>query len=144
MYSGKVLDISWERVFVTISGEMREITDKDEKRSLLLERYKGLNAQRNNWRALSAPDFPDELLEGSFTRNADELKRIVGDSYDPEKIYLFLSLHTLNQNTQFHLAYHPYGIFQYDPAFISFAGLPEYGFIDLYKVIIKREYALNI
>ena len=25
MYSGIVLDISWERVFVTISGEMKEI-----------------------------------------------------------------------------------------------------------------------
>ena len=90
MYSGKILDISWERVFVTFSGELRKITDKDEKRRLLLERYKGLNAQRNNWKALSAPDFPDDMIEGSFTRHADELKRIIGDTYDPDKIYLFL------------------------------------------------------
>ena len=37
MYSGKILDISWERVFVTFSGELRKITEEDEKRRLLLE-----------------------------------------------------------------------------------------------------------
>ncbi len=90
MYSGKILDISWERVFVTISGELRKITDSEERRSILLERYKGLNAQRNNWKALNVPEFSDELIEGGFTRHADELKQIIGGSYDPDKIYLFL------------------------------------------------------
>ena len=62
MYSGIVLDISWERVFVTISGEMREITSEDEKRGLLLTRYKGLYAERENRRASTGPSFSDEYI----------------------------------------------------------------------------------
>ena len=90
MYSGKVLDISWERVFLTISGEMRKITDEDEKRGLLLTRYKGLYAERENRRAQSGPSFSDEYIEGCFRKHADELKHVIGEGFDPDKVYLFL------------------------------------------------------
>ena len=90
MYSGRVLDISWERVFVTISGEMREITSEDEKRELLLTRYKGLYAERENRRATSASSFSDDQIEDCFRRHSDELRRVIGESYDPDKVYLFL------------------------------------------------------
>lgn len=90
MYSGIVLDISWERVFVTISGELREIKDEEEKRRLLLTRYKGLYAERENKRAPSGSDFSDEAVENCFRKHADELSRIIGESYDPDKVYMFL------------------------------------------------------
>ncbi len=90
MYSGIVLDISWERVFVTISGEMREITSEDEKRGLLLTRYKGLYAERENRRASTSPSFSDDYIEGCFRSHADELKAVIGESYDPDRVYMFL------------------------------------------------------
>ena len=90
MYSGKVLDISWERVFLTISGEMRKIISEDEKRRLLLTRYKGLYAERENRRAQAGPSFSDDYIESCFRRHADDLIRVIGNSYDPDKIYVFL------------------------------------------------------
>ncbi len=92
MYSGVVLDISWERVFVTISGEVKKIEDEDEKRSLLLTRYKGLYAERENRRVTreKASGFSDDYVESCFSRHADELRRAIGDGFDPDKAYLFL------------------------------------------------------
>lgn len=90
MYTSKVLDVSWERVFLTISGELREVKDEEEKRELLLTRYKGLYAERENKRAPSASGFSDDYIESCFRRHADELKRVIGESYDPDKVYLFL------------------------------------------------------
>lgn len=90
MYTGTVTDVSWERVFVTISGFVRKVSGHDGESMLMLGRFKGLYAERESKRTGKEPDFSDEHIERCFTEHAEQLKSTIGEAYDPDKVYFFL------------------------------------------------------
>ena len=89
MYTGCVTDIKWERVFLTISGTVREVRGEEEEKDLLLTRYAGLYAERDNGR-VGDKDLPYEHVMRAFGEHAEHLAGIIGDGYDPQRPYFFL------------------------------------------------------
>lgn len=89
MYTGIVTGIEWERVYLTIKGNLRRIDDDDEKEELFRKRHPSFRDETRHgdpqkWVMTSAQ------LEQRFYSRMDELKRRIGSTYDPQKVYMLL------------------------------------------------------
>ena len=82
MYLGIVDEVSWERVFLNISGQMFEKTNEEGEELFRIRR------QQNDYTEID--EEKEERRELRYQENMEKLRSIVGSSYDPEVPYFFL------------------------------------------------------
>ena len=78
MYKGTIDRVEWERVHLTLSGTLTEVRTEEEKEELIRLREFGIGIKKIDNYNKNKHKYPEWL------------KKTIGPSYDPEKIYFFL------------------------------------------------------
>lgn len=82
MFKGIIDEITWERVFINICGSLRKIETKEEEEELF--------RIRNQIFAHEPERNAEKRIRTAYEKGIANMRKIIGDSYDPDEPYFFL------------------------------------------------------